>query len=140
MIKVISQDLRQRVVDDVAQGHPAQLAARRYNVGPNVAIKHVRRWCEEGHIHPPLQKAGSRNKQNRSSIIMSFARAFRQYPIRPCKSGQIFFETRLPMLLRIRFVILIVLKGRLIRLLEPAKTWTIIENVCYNSLYPNLTK
>ena len=56
MPKVSSRDLRQRVVDDVAQGHSDQA--------------------------------------NRPPTIMSFARAFRRYPIRPCKSGQIFFKTR----------------------------------------------
>ena len=52
MTKVISQDLRQRVVDYVAQGHSARSAARRYDVSPNFAIKLVRRWREEGHIRP----------------------------------------------------------------------------------------
>ena len=52
MTKVISQDLRQRVVDYVAQGHSARSAARRFNVSPNFAIKLVRRWREEGHIRP----------------------------------------------------------------------------------------
>lgn len=52
MTKLISQDLRQRVIAYVQAGHSARAASRHYNVSPNFAIKLVRRWRAEGHIEP----------------------------------------------------------------------------------------
>jgi len=52
MSKILSEDIRQRVVDYVGQGHSARAAARRFNVSPNFAITLVRRWKLEGHIKP----------------------------------------------------------------------------------------
>ena len=52
MPKPLSSDLRQRVIDYVAQGHSARASASRFGVSESFAIKLVKRWREEGHARP----------------------------------------------------------------------------------------
>jgi transposase len=61
MTKPLSDDIRKRLIDAVAQGMSRRAAAARYNVAPSAAIKLFQHWQETGTIAPRPQGGDMRS-------------------------------------------------------------------------------
>ncbi len=61
MARVLSGDLRRRVVAAVDGGMTRRAAAERFGVAPSTAIKWVRQWRQVGHIDPRPQGGDKRS-------------------------------------------------------------------------------
>jgi transposase len=62
MTKPLSNDLRERVVAAVAEGHSRRETAERFGVAPSTVVKWMRRWRETGSVAPTRQ-GGDRRSQ-----------------------------------------------------------------------------
>lgn len=61
MARVLSGDLRRRVVAAVDGGMTRRAAAERFGLAPSTAIKWVRQWRQVGHIDPRPQGGDKRS-------------------------------------------------------------------------------
>lgn len=61
MGKSYSQDLRERIVNDVVGGMSARGAAKKYDVSASTAIRYVKNWHTFGHYRPAQQGRPARS-------------------------------------------------------------------------------
>ena len=61
MTKPLSNDLRERVIDAVANGTSCHAAAERFGIVPSTAIKWTRRWRDTGSVAPRPQGGDRRS-------------------------------------------------------------------------------
>jgi transposase len=61
MTKPLSDDIRERLIDAVAQGMSRRAAAARYDVAPSTAIKLFQHWQKTGTIAPRQQGGDMRS-------------------------------------------------------------------------------
>ena len=57
MALIYSQDLRERLINAVAEGQSARAAARVFQVSPSTAVKWVQHWRQTGQV-PPVRPGG----------------------------------------------------------------------------------
>lgn len=63
MTKPLSNDLRERLVEAVAQGTSCRAAAERFGVAASTSVKWVRRWRETGIVAPRPQGGDKRSER-----------------------------------------------------------------------------